>query len=141
MKTKLWIRNPASGLLQMGTNWKNGNDVTIFWHDMTSSNFWCCFVSFVKFSYWSKFHVNIITGSEVLTNFFYKGLTRNPEIGILSSEFCPISGHWGELGIPNLVQMSPIKCYWMLENVKVTAFTIWVIMGKPTGGKITPSPD
>ena len=35
-------------------------------------------VSLVKFSYWSNFHVNIITGSGI---FFYKGLTRNPEIG------------------------------------------------------------
>ena len=27
-----------------------------------------------------KFHVNIITGSGIMTNFFCKGLTRNPEI-------------------------------------------------------------
>ena len=27
-----------------------------------------------------KFHVNIITGSEAMTIFVYKGLTRNPEI-------------------------------------------------------------
>ena len=32
-------------------------------------------------SYWSKFHVNNITGSGVMTIFFCKGLTRNPEIG------------------------------------------------------------
>ena len=43
--------------------------------------FWGCFVSLVKFSYWSKFHVNIISGSGVMTVFFYKGLTRNPDIG------------------------------------------------------------
>ena len=49
-----------------------------FWHDMTSSNFWRCFVSLVKFTYWSKFHVNIITGSEVMTNFFLRDW---PEIG------------------------------------------------------------
>ena len=40
-----------------------------------------CFASLVKFSYWSKFHLNIITGSGVMTIYFYKGLTRNPEIG------------------------------------------------------------
>ena len=28
-----------------------------------------------------KFHVNIITGSGIMTIFFYKGLTRNPEMG------------------------------------------------------------
>ena len=43
--------------------------------------FWGCFISLVKFNYWSNFHVNIITGSGVITIFFYKGLTRNPEIG------------------------------------------------------------
>ena len=39
-----------------------------------------------------QFHNNIITGSGVMTIFVYKGLTRNPEIGNTSSEFCPIPG-------------------------------------------------
>ena len=52
------------------------------WHH----NFLACrrqffFASVVKFSYWSKFHVNIITGPGIMTIFFYKGLARNPEIG------------------------------------------------------------
>ena len=49
-----------------------------------------------------------------------------PEIRKLEippSEFCPISGDWGELWIPNLAQMSLIECYWMLQNSRVTAFT------------------
>ena len=46
---------------------------------MSSSNFFELFC--FKLSYWSKFHVNIITGSGVMTISFYKGLTRNPEIG------------------------------------------------------------
>ena len=37
-----------------------------------------CFF-FVNFSYWFKFHVNIITGSGVMAIFLYKGLARNPE--------------------------------------------------------------
>ena len=50
--------------------------------DMTpSSIFWRFFVSSVKFTYWAKFHVNIMTGSGVMTIFFYEGLTRNPAIG------------------------------------------------------------
>ena len=49
--------------------------------DMTSSPNYFDFVSLVKFSYWSKFHVNIITGSGVMTISFHKGLTRNLEIG------------------------------------------------------------
>ena len=62
-------------------NPKNDNDVTIFWHDVKVKPFWRCFASLGKFSYWSKFHVSIITGSGIMTIFFYKGLTRNPEIG------------------------------------------------------------
>ena len=46
-----------------------------------------------------------------MTIFFYKGLTRNPEIGNTLSEFCPISEDWGKLGIPNLAQMAlAAKC-------------------------------
>ena len=55
------------------------------------------------------------------------------KLEILPSEFCSISGDWVELGIPNLAQMFLIKSYWMLQNSKVTAFTVWVIKGKPTG--------
>ena len=32
-------------------------------------------------SYWCKFHVDIITGSGVLTILFNKGLTGNPQLG------------------------------------------------------------
>ena len=46
------------------------------------------------------------------------------------SEFCPISGDWGELGIPNLARMSLIKCYWMMENVRVTVPTCIVLMNQ-----------
>ena len=48
------------------------------------------------------------------------------------SEFCPISGDWGELGIPNFPWISLMKYYWILQNTKVTDF-FWVIQGKPTG--------
>ena len=62
-------------------NPNNDNDITIFWHDVNIKIFfWRYFVSLVKFSYWSKFHVNIITSSGIKTIFFYKGLTRNLEI-------------------------------------------------------------
>ena len=61
-----------------------------------------------------------------------------------SREFCPISGDWGELRIPNLAQMSLINC----KNVRVTAsFAISELLrGEKEGGggvrvKITPHPD
>ena len=58
-------------------NLKNNNDVTIFQHDVNFKSFWRCFVSLVKFSYWFKFHVNIMTGSGIMRD----GFTWKPEIG------------------------------------------------------------
>ena len=65
-----------SGLLQIGYKWEN---VTICQHDIIVK-FFGYFVTLAKFSYWSKFPVNIIIVSRVMTIFFYKGLTRNPKI-------------------------------------------------------------
>ena len=59
----------------MAINWKNGND---------------------KFSQWFRFQVNIITAFGVMKIFFYKGLTRNPEIEKPPSESSLISEDWGE---------------------------------------------
>ena len=68
--------------------WSN-LEVTIYWHDVIADFFWLCVVSLVSFSYWSKFEVNIITGSGIMTIFFYKGLTGNPEIGNTPVWFLP----------------------------------------------------
>ena len=58
------------------------------------------------------------------------------------SEFWPISGHWGELEIPNSAWMSLMKCYGILQNDRVTAFTVSELLRENQhGGKITtPSP-
>ena len=85
-----------------------------------------CFV--VKFSYWPKFYVNIITSSRVMgvmAIFLYKGLSRDLEIEITTLEFCPKSGDWGKLGIPNLSRMSLKKCYWMLQNATISFIIFW----------------
>ena len=59
--------------------------------DMTSlSNFYVV-ATFLKFSEWYDFHVNIITGSGVMTIFFFKELTRNPETGY-TPECCKMPG-------------------------------------------------
>ena len=51
----------------------------------------------------------------------------------------PISGDWGELGIPNLVRTSLIKCDRMLQNARVTAFTVSeLIRENQQEGEITP---
>ena len=61
-------------------NWKKA--LTSKFSDMTSSSVFLTWrVSLPKFSYWSKFRVNIIAGSGVINIFNYKGSTRNPETG------------------------------------------------------------
>ena len=50
-----------------------------------------------------------------------------PEIGKLKispSKFDPIYGDWGELEIPNLARLSLMKCYWIQQDARVTAFTV-----------------
>ena len=92
--------------------------------DMTSSSiFFCrCFVSLVKFSYWSKFHVNIITGSGVMTIFFYKGY----QVWVKDTKF--------GTNVSNKMLLNAEKCQ------GYSFYRFWVIKGKPTGEvKLRPS--
>ena len=51
------------------------------------------------------------------------------------SEFYLISGDWRKLGIPNLARMSIIKYYWMLQNVRVAAFTFSELLREKQQGE------
>ena len=126
----------------MAINWKNDNGVTISRHNVIVKFFWCCFVSFVWFNYWSKFYINIIKGSGVMTVFFYKDWPEIRKSEILPSVFCLISEIRGEIRIPYLARMSLMKCYWLLQKAKVTAFTVSKLLRKNQQGVITlpPSP-
>ena len=100
------------------------------------------FIFLIKFSYWTKIHVNIITGSGVMIIF----LRDWPEIRkseIPPSEFFSISGDQGKLGIPNLAQGPLIKFYWMLQNARVIAFTVSELLRENQWGervKLPPPP-
>ena len=96
-------------------NLKKENEVTILWHEVIVKLFWAGFVAPVNFSYYSKFHRSISTGSGVVTILSYQEMTRNPETG---------NTHVWVLhaGIPNLAGIFLIKCYWMLQNAKFRAF-------------------
>ena len=96
---------------------------------------WQFFVFLVNFSYWCKFHVNIITGSEVMTIFFYEGLTRNLEIrNILVWVFLNI---W-RLGKANNIKFGTNISNEMLLNApKFQGYSFYrfcVIKVKPTVG-------
>ena len=53
------------------------------------------------------------------------------------------AGDWGELWTPNLAQMFLIEFYGMLQNFRVTVFTIFELLRENqlvVGGKITSPP-
>ena len=58
------------------------------------------------------------------------------------SEFCPISGDWDKFGIQNSARRSLMECYYMLQNARVTAFTISELLreNQQWGIKLPPSP-
>ena len=67
---------------------------------------------------------------------------RKSEIPVF--EFCPISTDWDDLGIPNLAKTSLVICYWMLQNARVTAFTVSELLrekqqGTEEGGNFPPT--
>ena len=115
-------------------NPKNDNDVTVFRHDVNVKFFWHYFVSLVKFSYRSKFHVNIITGSGIMIIFFYKGLTRNPEIGNTPVWVLPNIWRLGQ--VMNTKFGTNVSNKMLLNAAKFqgySSYRFWVIKGKPTG--------
>ena len=93
----LLVRNPTSGLLQIGQKSKKWQWRYNFPTWRQRQYFWRYFVSFVKFNYWSKFHVNIVNGSGIMTISFYKGWPDIRKSEIRPSEFFPKSGDWGKL--------------------------------------------
>ena len=99
--------------------------------------FWHCFVSLVKLSCLSKFHVNIITGSRVMTISFYKGLTRNPEIGNTPVWVSPIIWRLGR--VRNTKLGTNVSNKMLLNTAKCQGngfYCFWAIKGKPTKGAV-----
>ena len=109
--------SPASGWLKIGhksEKWQWRHNLLTWRHCQFFKH---CFVFLVKFSYWCKFHVNIITGSG---QFSFIG-------------DCPISGDWGELEIPNLARISNEMLLNAAKCQGHSFYRVWVIKGKPTG--------
>ena len=126
---------------RLARNPKNNNDVIIFWHDVNVKFFWRCFVSLVKLSYWSKFHVNIITGSGIMKNFFYKGLNRNPEFG--NNPVWVLPNIWRPGRVMDAKFGTNVSNRMILNAAKFQCYSFyrfWVIKGKPTGGVKLPLP-
>ena len=128
-----WIQPPDCS--KLAKHLKNDNDVKIFRHDVNAKFFWPCFVFLVKFSYWSKFHVNIITGSGIMTVFFYKGLNRNLEIGNAHVWVFPNIWRLGQ--VIDTIFGKNVSNRMLLNAAKLQGYSFyrfWVIKGKPTQG-------
>ena len=110
------------------------NDITICWHDVIVNFFFdVAFVSLFKFIDWSKFHVNIITDSGVMTIFLYKGLTRNLDIGNTSVWVLPNIWRLGQVrdtefgtNVSNVMVLNATKCQ------AYSVYPFWAIKGEPT---------
>ena len=99
---------------------------------------WHWFVSLVTFSYWSKFHLNIITGSGVMAIYFYWGLTRNPEIG--NTPVWVLPNIWRLGWVRDTTFDKDVSNKMLLHAAKYHGYSFyrfWVVKGK-TGGKSTP---
>ena len=115
----------ASGLLQIGSKLEKWQ-----WHH----NFLMWHHGQIFFDVVLFLLSSLVTGasfmsisSVILELWQFPFIRDRPEIRklkIAPSEFCPISGDCGELGIPNMAQTSLIKCYWMLQDARDTAFTV-----------------
>ena len=65
--------------------------------------------------------------SVVLELWQFPFIRDQPEIWkfeILPYEFWPIPGDWAKLWIPNITWKSLTKCYWKMQNARVTAFIV-----------------
>ena len=133
---------PESGIW-IAINWPKIGKMTMTskFVDITSScHFLTFFLNFFcQFSCWFKFHVNIIAGSGVTTIFFYKGLTRNPEIRNTAVWVLPNIWRLGQVRDNKFGMNASSKM--LLNAAKCQSYSFycfWVIKGKPNL-KITPS--
>ena len=131
---RLCVRNLASGFLQIDhklEKWQWRHNLPTWRHRQI---FWLCFVFLVKFSYWFKFHISIISGSGVMAIFFYKRLTRNSEIGDTPVWVLPYIWRLGwfrdtkfgtDVSNEMLLNAAKYKGY--------SFYRFWIINKKPTG--------
>ena len=130
-----------SGCSKLTVNWKYHNEFSTFRRSIIVTFFLTVSCFPFQVIYWSKFHVNIITGSVVVTIFFYKGLTKNPEIRNTPDWVLPDLWRLGRVrntkfdtNVSNKMFLNTAKC----QGYRFYRF--WVTKRKPTRGKIAPAP-
>ena len=107
-------------------NPKNDNDVTIFRHDVNFKFFDVVLFLLSSLVTGPSFMSSLVL--ELWQSFFIRDWPEIRKLEIPPSKFCPISGDWAELWIPNLAWMSLIECYWMRQDSSVTPFTVFELL-------------
>ena len=121
--------------LKLTINQKNGNDATIFWYEIIVKFLW------YRWSFWSSVVTgpNFISISLLVLQLWQLSFTGNwPEIWkmeISPPEFCQTSGEPDQLRLPYLAGMSLKKCYWMLQNARVAAFSVSELLKENQQGR------
>ena len=133
---------PESGL-QTAPNWAEIRKMTMTsqFCDMTSKSSFFDVVLFLLSGLvagWSFMSIS----SRVLELWqfsFIRDWLKIKKSQIPMPELCALSGDWGELWVPNLAWMSLIECYQVLQNSRVTAFTVLELLKENQlgEGKIT----
>ena len=127
------MRSPeCSKLAKNPKKWQWRHNFPTWRRNVNVKFFWRFFLFLVKFSCWSKFHVNIITDSGIITIFFITPVWVLPNIWRLGQ----VMDKFGT-NVSNKILLNAAKFQ------GYSSYCFWVIKGKPTGGrKITlpPSP-
>ena len=136
------MRQPDCSKLAL--NRKNGNDVTIFRHDVIVRFFPRYGICQVMLLIQVLCQYHYCSG--VMTIFVYKRLTRNLEIGNTHVWVLPIvwvlPNIWrpGRVRDPNLSQMSNEKLLYDAKCQGYSFYRFWVLRENQDGGKSTPPP-
>ena len=128
-------------MLQIGDKLENRQCCHNLWTWRHRQTFWGFRVFLVNFSFWSKFHINIMTSSGVRTIFVYKELIRNPEIRKSPVWVLPNIWRLGQVRDTRFVTNVSHKK--LLNAAKYQGYgfhPLWVIKTKATGGIKLPPP-
>ena len=121
---------------KLAINRKKSNGVTICRNDVIFKHFWRCCVFLVKFWITRPSFISIPWLVLELWQFsFIKNWREIRKSEIPLSQFCQIPADLDVLVIPNSARMFLINCYWILQNARVTAFTISELLRKTRQGR------
>ena len=124
---------------KLSINRENDNDATTCLHNVIVKLFWRCLFRLSSLLTGLSFMLISSLILELWQFTLIRDWPKTRKSEIPRSEFCSISGDWGELKIPQFVQMFLMKFYLVLQNARVTAFIVSELLREnQQGGKNNP---